>query len=350
MGLRHPLKKAKKCPQFIQIYNELTINVLYKFYITKRCDLSYAVLLIFLHMTFPAPVIVLLCALILACGSDVRIEKYPSGQVQSSTPYQNNQKQGTATHYYETGSLQAQTPYEQGQIHGIAQEFHPNGVLRSRIYYEHGVKQGEAQWFHDNAKLAQKTTYHNDKAIRFTTHYDIQGEPTTHGEFKDTRDGQTYPWVTIGTQIWMAQNLNYATANGSLCLQCSNWGRLYDLASAPSVCPEFFHLPSTAEWQALIDFTKNTANTLKAGWGWNPLGAGKYGNGTDDLGFGAFAGGGHFAPSNTPVSQRLFKNAGKNAYFWTATGQRIALDYRKPHILIENTSPHNAYAVRCVMD
>mgnify|MGYP003299868681 CR=1 FL=1 len=36
------------------------------------------------------------------------------------------------------------------------------------------------------------------------------------GTFVDERDGQVYKYTTIGNQVWMAQNLNYAI-EGSTC-------------------------------------------------------------------------------------------------------------------------------------
>jgi len=76
--------------------------------------------------------------------------------------------------------------------------------------------------------------------------------------FTDPRDGQVYPVVQIGDQCWFAKNLNYNTGN-SWCYDddpanCDTYGRLYDLQTALTACPDGWHLPSDEEWMQLIDF------------------------------------------------------------------------------------------------
>jgi uncharacterized protein (TIGR02145 family) len=111
--------------------------------------------------------------------------------------------------------------------------------------------------------------------------------------FKDSRDGKTYKKVTIGTQTWMAENLNYA-ANNSVCYgnsaeNCAEYSRLYNWATAKTACPTGWHLPSDDEWTMLTDNvggSKTAGTKLKSAEGWN-----KDGNGTDDYGFSALPGG-----------------------------------------------------------
>jgi uncharacterized protein (TIGR02145 family) len=85
---------------------------------------------------------------------------------------------------------------------------------------------------------------------------DVTTTITPTNQFTDTRDNQTYATVTIGTQTWMAQNLNYTTANSKKpCTtgadSCKNRGLLYPFADALTACPSGYHLPSNSEWDAL---------------------------------------------------------------------------------------------------
>ena len=110
--------------------------------------------------------------------------------------------------------------------------------------------------------------------------------------FTDSRDGKTYKIVKIGTQTWMAENLNYNTSSGSWCYNnnisnCSKYGRLYDWETAKNVCPSGWHLPNDAEWTKLTGFIgSDVVKKLKSTTGWN-----SNDNGSDSFGFAAVPGG-----------------------------------------------------------
>jgi len=120
--------------------------------------------------------------------------------------------------------------------------------------------------------------------------------------------GQTYKTVVIGSQTWMAQNLNYAIGEskcyGDSEANCTTYGRLYDWNTARLACPSGWHLPSHAEWSALTDYVgKETAGTQ--------LKAESFG-GTDNHKFAAI-GGGQGNPNGT------FSDIDEDGNWWSAT-------------------------------
>ena len=127
-------------------------------------------------------------------------------------------------------------------------------------------------------------------------------------------DISNYKTIVIGTQKWMAENLDNDVA-GSVCYNnradsCAKYGRLYNWEDAKSACPAGWHLPSDDEWTALTDAVggKSVAGKkLKSRSGWY-----NNGNGTDDYGFAALPGGGGSSDDG-------FRNAGRNGIWWSAT-------------------------------
>ena len=136
-------------------------------------------------------------------------------------------------------------------------------------------------------------------------------------EFTDSRDGQVYKIVKIGEQVWMAQNLNFAVQDNKCAAKdCEKYGRLYDWETAKKSCPAGWHLPADEEWATLVNAVgKETAGKkLKAASGWNDD-EGKSGNGSDDFGFSALAGG--FFDDDGEGGG--FNNIGYSGYWWSAT-------------------------------
>ena len=210
-------------------------------------------------------------------------------------------------------------------------------------------------------------------------------------KFCDVRDSQSYRYVTIApretdySEVWMAENLNYADSVNTPSLlerswcynnepdSCAKYGRLYTWSAAIDsvklykemsidcgydktctlpdtvygICPDGWHLPKRTEWEALIEAVGGAEKALEvllptSGW--------LIWEGTDAYGF-----------SVLPVGMylyRRFTEMGQIGHYWGATelGARDAYDLflglaGPDYIRFDGgLLKENGYSVRCVKD
>jgi len=171
------------------------------------------------------------------------------------------------------------------------------------------------------------------------------------GVFTDTRDNKIYKWIKIGTQTWMAENMNYDVPDNAtdVCYDnapanCTNYGRLYDWTTAGAACPVGWHLPSRSEWTTLTTYVgSNPGTKLKAVsvlWNLN--------TGTDSYGFSALPGG-NFKGSG-------FNNVNKIGDWWGSTestdtyAYNWEMNYNDELVREDYNVKTYLYSVRCVKD
>ena len=193
--------------------------------------------------------------------------------------------------------------------------------------------------------------------------FNIYGQ--TSGTFTDVRDGQTYNWIKIGNQTWMAENLNYKPRSSGWAQYDKIYGLMYNWETARNIAPPGWHLPSDEEWKELESYlgmsrselnnesslereSRNVGLKLKSKSGWRFYM--QNGNGTDLVGFNALPGG------YRQFHSKRFMYYGSGITFWTNTPYDRKNAYTRElgsHFNGIGRSPyykvHGCY-VRCIKD
>ena len=198
-------------------------------------------------------------------------------------------------------------------------------------------------------------------------------------------DGNVYSTVTIGTQLWMVENLNvkhYRNGDeipqeehhgewhlfnlGACCYYENNssngkiYGRLYNgyaIEDSRGLAPAGWHVASDTDWTKLINYLggKNIAGKkMKSTSGWK-----NNGNGTNESGFNALPGG----MRNGDMSwesrgDHEFEDIGKYGSFWASTNIKgtaglYTFSYNDTITSLTNVKDDNlkiGYSIRCVKD
>ncbi len=173
-----------------------------------------------------------------------------------------------------------------------------------------------------------------------------------YGEMTDPRDGQQYKIVVIGTQTWMAENLNYTPNTGnSWCYDddpaaCKMYGRLYDWETALNVCPSGWHLPSDVEWTILTTYLgDNAGGKMKSTKDWDAPNT----DATNESGFSGLPGGRRY-----DYYGGLFYDLGSYGYWWSASESsadnawRRRLGYRGGYVGRGSGYKEGGFSVRCL--
>lgn len=192
----------------------------------------------------------------------------------------------------------------------------------------------------------------------------------THGSFIDSRDNNIYSYVTIGNQVWMAENLKYLpTVNkpneGSLTnphyyvngydgtnITDAKANENYDIygvlynwpAASNDVCPAGWHLPSEAEWAVLRNNGGGAKSLKEIGpehWGSNNTDA------TNLSGFTALPGG---VRSESGSFYMTGGNWWSSKEMGSIGAASLYMGYSSNSVQIEYVSKEIGKSVRCIRD
>jgi uncharacterized protein (TIGR02145 family) len=244
------------------------------------------------------------------------------------------------------------------------------GIPLNGIYSGPGVNPLTGIFTPSIAGTGTKTvTYSYTNAASCTAnqsrHIIVQAAPifTCGNNLTDMRDNKVYPTIQLGSQCWMASNLNYGTILVSTqdqrdnCLfekycyndnpvNCTNLGALYqwdemmqydNTPANQGFCPPGWHIPTENDWNTLF------ANYINNGFAGNPL---KY---SGYSGFNALLSGENYF-------NKSWKYSGFATFFWSSTSHSPTqawahgMNEVDPSVSLYPGSRTNAFSVRCIKD
>jgi len=197
------------------------------------------------------------------------------------------------------------------------------------------------------------------------------------GSFTDSRDGNQYVTVTLGKQVWMAENLAYlpsvskpysgswsspycyvygyvgtSVTTAKATTNYQTYGVLYNWPAALEACPDGWHLPSDGEWTTLTDYLGGisvAADKLKeAGTTHWP----SPNDATNESGFTALPGGYRFDYD----SGANFEGIGYHCDWWSSTEHNAidawyrGLGFNASYVGRYDNNEAFGFSVRCVRD
>ena len=167
----------------------------------------------------------------------------------------------------------------------------------------------------------------------------------TCGDSTVTQGDREYKTVVIKEQCWTKENLRYVPSTGNtMCYDdeesnCEKYGLLYDYEAASLACPTGWRLPTSAEYEALAEYSMEGATLYGAGahfkatTGWTPE------SGDDFLEFTALPGG-------KCTENKSCLSVGKLGYWWTST-EKVK---NTSHLALSLNGDGDSYSAETKMD
>ncbi len=214
------------------------------------------------------------------------------------------------------------------------------------------LKTKEADTLKEEPKEENETEKELENKVKINEGHREHTGPN-YGYMSDKRDGQRYKIISIGKQLWMAENLNFKTKGGSWCYKlkpgnCNKYGQLYNWEIAKNVCPRAWHLPTDKEWKTLVTYLGGNKAAYKkmrhnsSSWKSSSV------ESNNSSGFSALAGGYRF------INGTYF-NISYGALYWSAsektdsTAWSRLLYYSKTKVQRSSkTKKTTAFSVMCI--